>query len=95
MSEAAPSKLERGVSVYCPPAVAIALVGIAAKMWATPVSAAPPDQALGQRLTALDGGFVSLDSRERNNRDEIMRMLLDLRTSVGRIEGALGTKDAR
>lgn len=47
------------------------------------------DGANAHRINAIEVVVAAVDARERANRDEMMRLLIDVKTAIGRIEGKM------
>lgn len=69
--------------VVVPTTVALALIALAVRVWAMP---APSSIDISSQLGAA---LVERDRQYREDRNEVMRLLMDLRGDIRRIEGKL------
>lgn len=87
-------KVKDGIYIYVPLALALSLVSMAVRMWTS--DERPKESGLnqtvallGQRVGSIEAAFVALDARERVNHDDVLRIMIEIKAGLSRIEGKL------
>ncbi len=78
---------EAATNIVIPSTVALALIAMAAKLWASPTPLIDP--SIDVRIAAIETRQVELDRQYREDRREFMAALSDINGAVRRIEGKL------
>ncbi len=80
---------EAATNIVIPSTVALALIAMAAKLWASPAPEHQYDDVIKARIAAIEARQVEQDRLYREDRNEMMRTLSELSGAVRRIEGKL------
>lgn len=102
------TKVGRGLHVIVPPSIAVGIIAVAVRMWSVPAASGAPvvPAVLDVRQNALENGYAALnarvsatesylaavDNRQQKGFEQLMVAVMQIKESIGRVEGAMGTK---